>query len=84
VVKIEAETIDTIAIGAFLVRFQKGAHIGVQYARVNDEVWLPKHVGLTGAAKFLLVKGMRIDADIAFSNYKKFSADSRVVNTAQQ
>jgi hypothetical protein len=82
-IKIEAETIDTIAIGAFLVRFQKGAHIKVEYARVNNEVWLPKYVGLTGTARVLLIKGMRIDTDFTFTNYKKFSVDSRVVSTAQ-
>jgi hypothetical protein len=84
VVKIEGETTDTIAIGAFLVRFQKGAHLQVEFARVNDEVWLPKHVGLNGAARFLLVKGMRVDADFAFSNYRKFSAESKVIPVGQQ
>jgi hypothetical protein len=83
VVKIEAETIDTISIGAFLVRLHKGARVRAQYARVNDEVWLPKYVGLTGSARFLLVKGMRIDSDMAFTNYRKFSTDSRVVSTGQ-
>jgi len=82
-IKIEAESIDTIAIGAFLVRFHKGAHIHVEYARVNNEVWLPKYVGLTGTARLLLVKGMRIDTDFTFSNYKKFTAESRVVETRQ-
>jgi len=80
-VKVEAESIDTIAIGTFLVRFQKGAHIRVEYTRVNDEVWLPKYAALAGSARVLLVKGLRIDTDFTFSNYKKFVTESRVVST---
>ena len=78
-VKMEAETIDSISVGAFLVRLAKGAHVKVEYARVNGEVWLPKFIGLTGSARIVLVKGMRLDTDIAYSNYKKFTTDSRVV-----
>ena len=82
-VKVEAESIDTIAIGAFLVRFQKGAHIRVEYTRVNDEVWLPKYAALQGTAKILLVKGLRIDSDFTFSNYRKFVTESHVVGAAR-
>jgi hypothetical protein len=82
-VKIEAESIDTIAIGAFLLRLHKGARMNIEFAHVNQEVWLPKHVGITGSARVLLVKPLRVDMDYAFSNYKRFSAESRVVSTAQ-
>ncbi len=83
-VKIEAETVDTISMGAFVVRLQKGAHLHVENTRINDEVWLPKHVWFTGDARLLLVKGMKVATDIAFTNYKKFSADSRIVSTGAQ
>jgi hypothetical protein len=82
-VRIAVETLDTISIGAFLVRLAKGGHIGVEFTRVNDEVWLPKHVGVTASARLFLVKGFHIDADFAFSDFKKFSAESRVVDTGQ-
>jgi hypothetical protein len=82
-VKIEAETVDTISIGAFLLRLHTGAHVKVEYARVNNEVWLPKYVRLAGTARVLLVKGMRVDMDYSFSKYKKFTAESRVVSTGQ-
>jgi hypothetical protein len=82
-VKITVETLDTISIGAFLVRLAKGGHIGVEFTRVNDEVWLPKHVGLTASARILLIKGFHLDADFTFSDYKKFSTESHVVDPAQ-
>ncbi len=82
-VKIDAVTMDTISIGAFLIRFAKGGHIGVEFSRVNNEVWLPKHVTLTGSARLLLVKGFHLDADFSFYDYKKFSTESRVVDSGQ-
>jgi hypothetical protein len=82
-VKIDALTMDTISIGAFLIRFAKGGHIGVEFERVNNEVWMPRHVFLTGSARVLLVKGYHLDADFTFSDYKKFSAESRVVDVSQ-
>jgi hypothetical protein len=82
-VKIAVETLDTISIGAFLVRLAKGGHIGVEFTRVNDEVWLPRHVGVTASARLFLVKGFHLDADFAFSDYKKFSAESRIVDAGQ-
>jgi hypothetical protein len=82
-VKIAVETLDTISIGAFLVRLAKGGHIGVEFARVNDEVWLYRHVSLTASARVFLVKGFRLDADFTFSDYKKFSAESRIIDTGQ-
>jgi hypothetical protein len=82
-VKIDAVTLDTISIGAFLIRFAKGGHIVVEFSRINDEVWLPKHLSLTGSARVLLVKGYHVDADFTFSDYKRFSVDSRVLDSGQ-
>jgi hypothetical protein len=78
-IKITADTLDTISIGAFLVRLAKGGRIDVEYTRVNDEVWLPKHLGVTASARLLLFKGYHFDADYTFSDYKKFTAESHIV-----
>jgi hypothetical protein len=78
-VKIAVETLDTISIGAFLVRLAKGGHIGVEFTRINDEVWLPKHVSVTASARLFLLKGFHLDADYTFSDYRKFTAESRIV-----
>jgi hypothetical protein len=65
----------------FLVRLAKGSRILIELARVNDEVWLPKHVAVTAAARVLLVKSTRFDLRLDYSGYKKFQAESRVVAT---
>ncbi|SPE24019.1 hypothetical protein SBA3_1050005 [Candidatus Sulfopaludibacter sp. SbA3] len=46
---------------------------------MNGEVWLPKNIGIVGSLRVLLVKGFHIDQDTAYSNYKKFTAESRIV-----
>jgi hypothetical protein len=76
----DAVTLDTISIGAFLLRIAKGGHIVVEFAHVNNEVWLPKHASLKGSARLLFVKGYHLDADWAFTDYRKFTVESHVVN----
>ena len=79
----EIETLDTISIGGILVRLAKGSRATFEATRVNDEVWLPKQITLDGSARLLLVVGARAQIDIAFSNYRKFQADSRLVPQTQ-
>jgi hypothetical protein len=82
-VKVEIDTLDTVSLGLFLVRLSKGSRVTIELARVNNEVWLPKQVTLTAAARVLLVKGMRFDMRIDYSAYKKFQADSRILSTGE-
>jgi hypothetical protein len=80
-IKVDAETLDTVSLGLFLLRLSKGTRILIEMARVNDEVWLPKHVAVTAAARVLLVKSSRFDYRFDYSGYKKFQAESRVLST---
>ncbi len=80
-IRIDAETQDTASLGLFLVRLSKGSRILIELARVNDEVWLPKRVAVTAAARIFLVKSTRLDLRYDYSEYKKFQAESRIVST---
>lgn len=82
--KVEMETLDTISFGGFLLRVSKGTHLTIEQTLVNDEVWLPKAVSLTAAARILLLKGFNREMDFRFSGYKKFQVDSHVVAVAGQ
>ena len=77
--RIEMESLDTISFGGVLVRLEKGMRLVIEQNRVNDEVWLPKHLSLQASARLLLLKGLRRELDFTFSDYRKFQADSRVV-----
>jgi hypothetical protein len=78
-VKVEAEALDSISIGLFLARLQKGARMTFEQTRVNDEVWLPKRVTVALAARVLLLKSFRAEVEATYMNYRKFQSESRLV-----
>lgn len=75
--RVEAETIDTFSVGAFLVRVGRGSRIVLEQSRVNDEVWLPLAISIKGDARLALIKSFRAQIDIAYRNYKKFQTESK-------
>jgi hypothetical protein len=83
IVKLDIESLDTISFGGFLIRMAKGSHIVIEATRVNNEVWLPKSAVLKGSVRIALIKVIRGEVIFAFSNYKKFQVDSRVIGVGQ-
>jgi hypothetical protein len=75
-VKIDIECIDTFSIGLFLARINKGSTIHVEQTRVNDEVWLPRHVNLKVDARIVLLKNFDAEYDVTFRDYQKFRTDA--------
>ncbi len=75
--KIDAECIDPVTFGLFLFKVDRGAHFMLEQARVNDEVWLPKRLSLTAAAR-LLFRRIDFKQETIFSNYRKFLVESTV------
>jgi len=80
-VKADAEVIDPVSWGLFLVRLEKGAHIVLDAARVNDEVWLPRRISVTASARIGVFKVIRVQEDTQYRNFHKFQTDSRIVAT---
>jgi hypothetical protein len=77
--KIQVETIDTISWGLFLVRIHKGSQVTLEQTRVNNEIWLPTKLLVTGGARVALLMNADVDLESDYSKYKKFSAGSRVL-----
>jgi len=77
-VKLDVMAIDTVSVGWVLARVHKGTRLIVEMARVNDEVWLPKHLQLHFDARVALFKSYDDDVDQAYSDYKKFRADTKI------
>jgi len=78
-VKVDIESLDTITFGGFLIRLAKGTHMTIESARINNEVWLPKHAAIKGSVRIALVKVIHGEITYTFSDYKKFQAESRIV-----
>jgi len=78
-IKLDAEVIDTISFGLFLARVHKGSHLIVQWTRVNDEVWLPRHLFLDASARIMLFDNEAFQQESDFSDFKKFSTDTKIL-----
>jgi hypothetical protein len=78
-VKLDIQCIDTVSVGLFLVRLHKGSSIQIEQLRINDEVWLPRHVALKLDARVALLKGLNILEDVTYRDYKKFRTDTKIV-----
>ncbi len=77
--KLDAEAIDTISWGGIIARIRKGSRIVIEQTRVNDEVWLAKSLAVKLGARVLLVKGMNMEIEGSFRDYRKFRTDARVL-----
>jgi hypothetical protein len=77
--RVEAETTDTISWGLFLARLSPGAKLVFEQAEVNSEAWFPKRLVMSGSGRIGLVKRLAQDTVIEWSNYRKFSVNSRIV-----
>ncbi len=81
--KMDVEAIDTVAVGVFLVRVHKGTRFVLEQTRVNEEVWLPRHVTFKVDARLALLKGIRMDGDQEFRDYKKFRTSAKIVGMGE-
>jgi hypothetical protein len=77
-VKLDITAIDTISVGFVLARIHKGTHAVIEMTRVNDEVWLPKHVQFHFDARIALFKSYDEDVDQTYRDYKKFRTHTRM------
>ncbi|MEQ1947718.1 MAG: hypothetical protein ABL995_11050 [Bryobacteraceae bacterium] len=81
-VKIEAQVLDTLSFGLGLFRVAPGTTLFFEQVRVNDEIWLPSLLKINGDARLALFKKLRAEMEIAFSGYRKFQGDSRMLEAA--
>jgi hypothetical protein len=81
--KMDVECIDTVSVGWFLARIHKGSRIVYEQTRVNDEVWLPKHLSLKVDVRLALLKDFNVEMEQAFRDYKKFRATTKIVGVGE-
>jgi hypothetical protein len=81
--KMDVEAIDTVSFGWVLARVHKGTRVMLEQTRVNDEVWLPRHLTFKLDARIALFKGYNIDGDQEYRDYKKFRTSSKIVGMGE-
>ena len=82
-VRVEAEAIDTVSFGLIVARLAKGARFEYSMMRVNNEIWLPRSIRMTAEIRLALLKKLRGELDVTYSDYKKFQTDSKILQTAE-
>ena len=82
-VKIDAEVVRTVSLGWVLIRLQPGTRLFMEQKRVQDEIWLPSAVRVRVVGRLALLLKANVEADITYSNYRKFQSDSRVLETSE-
>jgi hypothetical protein len=76
-VRLTVEAIDTVGFGlGMLARVHKGARVAFERRRINGEVWLPATASYSFSARVALLKMLRRNATLEFSNYRKFTVDT--------
>jgi hypothetical protein len=81
--KMDIEAIDTVSLGWVLARIHKGTRVRLEQTRVNDEVWLPRHLTFKLDARVALLKGFNIDGDQEYRDYKKFRTSAKIVGIGE-
>ena len=82
-VKVQAEAIATVSFGLVLARLAKGSHFEYSMMRVNDEMWAPRSLKVDAEVRLALVKKLRGEIEVTYSDYKKFQTDSKIVGTSE-
>jgi hypothetical protein len=83
IVKVEAEVIDTISVGLFLVRVAKGSRATLDLTCVGDGIWLPDSLQVFASARLGLLKTLRIEQSVHYSRYSSVPAEARTIYPAE-
>jgi hypothetical protein len=67
---------DAKIAGGLLANLQKGSSFTAEQAFLNNEVWLPTYEEAHIGARFLLVKGIKVNEVTRYSDYKRFNVET--------
>jgi hypothetical protein len=77
--KLEAEAIEPVSFGLVLARLDRGARFTLAKTHVNNELWMPARIKVDFDARLALLKRLKVDLQIDYSEFRKFQSDSRIV-----
>jgi len=77
VARLEAYFVKDVKFGGgLLANLQKGTSFIFEQAFVNNEVWLPTYEEAHVGARFLLVKGIKVNEVTRYSDYRRFHVET--------
>jgi len=73
-IRVEAQLVDSISFGlGLLARLDRGATAVFERRKVNNEIWLPASARFSGTGRLFLFKGLNLDLQSDYSDYRRFS-----------
>jgi hypothetical protein len=82
-VKLDLTARETINIGWGLIgRIHEGSRATFRRTRLKGGVWMPERAHLQVSGRALLVKPVRVDATIEYSNYRQVTSETGVLSSA--
>ncbi len=81
--KMDVQCIDTVSVGLFLARIHKGTRFVYEQTRVNDEVWLPRHLDVKLDVRLALLKEYNINLEQSYRDYKKFRTSAKILSVGE-
>ena len=77
--RLEAEAIESVSFGLVLARLEKGARFSLEKTRVNNELWMPMRIKVDFDARLALLKKIKVDVQIDYSDFRKFQSESKMI-----
>ena len=78
VVRVELEALDNISFGlGLLAKVNKGSQAAFERRYINGEVWLPASFRLRARGRQFLLKGIDLDNEVEWYDYRKFTVDTK-------
>jgi hypothetical protein len=69
--KAEAHVTDTIGIGWILARIEPGTRFTVEQTRVENGLWMPRHITIAGGAHVMMLFAKPIREELTYTGYRK-------------
>lgn len=69
--KAEAQVIDAIGIGWILARIVPGTRFTVEQTRVENGLWMPRHITIAGEARVMMLFPKPIREELTYTGYRK-------------
>lgn len=72
----EAELLDSVWFGWILVRIARGAQVKMDQMRLNDGLWVTKHLWYTAKARVGLLMTYHVEEEFDYRDYRKVDLES--------
>jgi hypothetical protein len=80
IVRADVEVVDTISVGLFLFRLARGSRAAFEQFQVSENVWLPRRVQVSASARVGLLKVVRVEQEVTYSNCRPAQTASVVIS----